>query len=454
MSNKNYSVISQDKIGSFNKTIEVDSDKSISIRSFLIGSISQGISEISNILESEDVFSTIKCLSKLNVKIKKVGIKKYQVYGKGIGSLFAKKNTVLDFENSGTCARLLISLIGVTPGLTLRLTGDRSLKKRNMSKLIKIMNEFGTEFYPKGKSYLPLNLISSSMPMGIFYKSGISSQLKSAAILAASHSFSISTILENRNIESRDHTENILLKNSKILKIKKDKNKTLIKVDGNKQIESSKYSVFGDPSTAAFFSAICMLGTNSKLKIKNLGLNPKRTGFFRLMKSHSAKISFNNVIKNRINEIVGDVHVKSCKIKPITAKADMYPSMPDEYPILFVIAALTPGKHFFHGISDLANKESSRAYEMKKVLHQIGVKCKLTKNKMIIYGLKKIKNKNTTIKVGNLLDHRICMATMCLSLITGIKCHIKNFQTVDTSAPSFLKIIKKNLNGKFKIEKK
>ena len=147
-----YSVTSKDRIASFNKTIEVDSDKSISIRSFLIGSISQGISEIKNVLESEDVFSTIDCLKKLGVKIKKIGKKNYIVYGKGLGSLYAKKNIILDCGNSGTLARLLVGILSTTPDINLKITGDRSLRKRNMSKLVHLMEKFGANF-EKNKTY-------------------------------------------------------------------------------------------------------------------------------------------------------------------------------------------------------------------------------------------------------------------------------------------------------------
>ena len=114
-----YSVILKKKINGFNKVIQADSDKSISIRAFLIGAISEGISEISNILKSDDVYSTISCLKKLNIKIKEIGPKKFQVFGKGLGSFSAKKNTILNFGNSGTLARLLISILSTTPGLNL-----------------------------------------------------------------------------------------------------------------------------------------------------------------------------------------------------------------------------------------------------------------------------------------------------------------------------------------------
>ena len=445
-----YSVLFKNKIKKFKKVTNVDPDKSVSIRSFLIGSISHGVTEVKNALESEDLFSTIECLKKLNVKIKKFGKKSYYIYSKGMGSLYAKKNSLLDCGNSGTCARLLVGILSTTPGIEVRLKGDRSLNKRNMLKLIKIMNEFGAEFYPKNKFNFPLKMTSSALPTSIFYKSGVSSQLKSAAMLASANAFGVSTIVENKNLESRDHTENILLKNSNILKILRKKNKNIIKISGKGRLESLKLSVFGDPSSAAFPAAITILTPKSYLKIKNVGLNPKRTGFYRLLKMHGAKIVYKNVRKNNINEFVGDICIKSSKLKPIRASAKIYPSMPDEYPILFIIAALTPGVHIFKGISELSNKESSRAYEIKKILKQIGIKCKLTRDEMKIFGTNKIKRRS--IKVSSLGDHRICMSSAVLSLVTSCPAHVMGFETVNTSSPSFLKTIKA-LGGKFEIKK-
>ena len=445
-----YSVLFKNKIRKFNKTTNVDPDKSISIRSFLIGSISQGVSEVTNILESEDIFSTINCLKKLGVKIKKIGKKNYLIHGNGLGSLNIKKNGLLDFGNSGTCARLLIGILSTTPNINVFLKGDKSLSKRSMYKLIKIMNEFGAEFYPKNKFNFPLKMISSDIPTGILYKSGVSSQLKSAVMLASINSYGTSVVIEKKNIESRDHTENILLKNSKILQIKKERNKNIMKIFGKGFLRPLKLSVFGDPSSAAFLAAITMLTPNSYLKIKNVGLNPKRIGFYKLMKKHGAKIIYKNVRKNSINEPVGDIYIKSSKLKPIKAEAKLYPTMPDEYPISFIIAALTPGTHIFKGISDLYNKESSRAHEIKKILNQIGVKCQLTKNEMKIFGTNKVRKK--LIKVTSLGDHRICMSSAVLSLVTSCPARINGFETVKTSSPSFLKTIK-TLGGKFEIRK-
>ena len=129
-------------------------------------------------------------------------------------------------------------------------------------------------------------MISSDIPTGILYKSGVSSQLKSAVMLASINSYGTSVVIEKKNIESRDHTENILLKNSKILQIKKERNKNIMKIFGKGFLRPLKLSVFGDPSSAAFLAAITMLTPNSYLKIKNVGLNPKRIGFYKLMKKH------------------------------------------------------------------------------------------------------------------------------------------------------------------------
>ncbi len=447
MSEKSYSVQTNSKIKSFKKTVYVDSDKSISIRSFLIGSISQGVSEINNVLESEDIFSTIDCLRKLGVKIKKIDKKKYIVFGKGLGSLFAKKNTILDCGNSGTLARLLIGILSTTPNINLKITGDKSLRKRKMLKLTNLMSRFGASFKNK-MSYFPINIVSSSMPLGIYYKSDFSAQLKSAVILAGLNSFGFTTIDEDKKNKSRDHTENLLSKSKDVLSIKKNK----IKIYGKNSLEPFKLTVPGDPSSAAFFCALTIFSKKSSLKIKNVCLNRRRLGFYKILKNHGAKIIFKNIKKN-LNEVVGDICVRSSKVKPIKASAKYYPSTTDEYIILFVCAAMIPGISIFKGISDLSNKESSRAYEMKKILGQVGIKCKITKNEMKIFGSKNIQIKNKSIRVGNILDHRICMGTICLSLLTGINSLVKSFETVNTSSPSFLKILK-SIGGKYEIKKK
>jgi len=448
MNAKNFSVEISSKIPDFTKTISVDSDKSISIRSCLIGSISQNITTVDNILESEDVISSINCLRKLGVKIKKIKTRKYLIYGKGLGSLFAKKNQLLNFGNSGTLARLLIGILSTTPNISVIMKGDHSLNKRNMKKLIEVMSRFGAEFLPKNKFNFPLKMISSEMPVAINFKAGVSAQIKSAVMFAGLNSYGNTRIIEKKL--SRDHTENILSKSKNIIKIN-NKDKRIITIFGKNYLKAINIKVPSDPSSAAFFTALTLLKKNSGLKIKNVCLNPKRIGFYKLLKKYGANINFKN-IKKKNNEIIGDIFVKSSKLKPIKASSSYYVSSTDEYPILFVLAALIPGVSVFKGISDLSNKESSRATEMKKILNQIGIKSKSTKDEMKIYGKSKFENNNYKIYVPNLGDHRICMSALILSLLTGVKTKIMNFETVKTSSPSFLKIIQ-IIGGKFEIKK-
>ena len=448
MNSKKFNVFLNSKIGSFNKTIQVDADKSLSIRSFLIGSISEKISTTKNILESEDVKSTINACKKLGVKIKKIKTGKYKIFGKGLGCFYAKKNTSLNVGNSGTLARLLIGILSTTPDINIKVIGDSSLNKRNMKELINLMSKFGASFLPKKKYFLPFKIISSGMPVGIDYKAGESAQLKSAVMLAGLNSYGITTIEEK--IKSRDHTENLLIKNTQSIKIKKG-SKKIIKIFEKKNLNPLDINVGGDPSSAAFFTALTLLNKDSFIKIKNVGLNPSRTGFYKILKKQKAKLRFIN-IKKRNNEITGDIVVKSCKLKPIKTKADMYPSTTDEYLLLFLIAAFQNGVSVFEGISGLANKESSRAFEMKKILNQIGIKCVLKKNQMKIYGQKMIDASRKKIEVSNLQDHRIAMCAFILAILTKAKTKIKNFETVYTSSPSFLKIMK-NLGAKFEIQK-
>ena len=445
---KSFSLNLNYKIKPFAKSIRVDSDKSISIRSFLIGSICEDISIVKNVLESDDVFSTIKCLQRLGVKIKKKS-NIYFIHGKGLGSLYAKKNLSLNFGNSGTLARLLIGILSTTPGIEIKVKGDQSLNKRSMKKLIKLMSEFGAQFLPKNKFNFPLKLISTEMPVGIKYQAGVSAQLKSAVILAGLNSFGTTLITEEKR--SRDHTENMLKNNSQSITVKKNK-KNLIKIYGKKFLNQIKIDVPGDPSSAAFFVALTLLNKNSSLKIKNVGLNPTRIGFYELLKKHGANIKFLNKRKKN-NEIIGDINVKSIKLKkPIIAPKHFYEKTTDEFPMLFCIAALTKGISIFKGIEDLANKESNRIKEMQKILNQIGIKSKFSKNELKIFGKSSFENNNKIIKVPNLKDHRICMSSTILSLVTGIKAKINNFETVKTSSPNFLKIIK-SLGANFEVTK-
>ena len=448
MPTKSFTVCLKSKIKSYKKVITVDSDKSLSIRSFLIGSICQGISMASNVLESDDVKSTINACRILGVKIIKVKHGFFKIYGKGLGSFIAKKNLTINFGNSGTLARLLIGILSTNPNIQINVKGDHSLNKRSMKKLKDLLSKFGAVFLPKHKEKFPLKLISSEMPVGLKYKAGVSAQLKSAAILAGLNCYG-NTIIEEQ-IGSRDHTENLLIKNNQAIKIS-EKGKRIIKVVGKSYLNPLNLNISGDPSSAAFFTALTLLNDNSTLKIKNVGLNPTRTGFYQILKKQRAKIKFTN-LKKVNNEIKGDIYIRSCKLSSIKTESHLYSKTADEFPILFVIAALIKGTSVFKGIQDLANKESDRIKEMQKVIKQVGVHSSYSKGILKIFGKGMVDASGKNIIVPNLGDHRIAQSSFVLALLTGAKTKINNFETVFTSAPSFLKIMKL-IGAKFEVQK-
>ena len=178
-----------------------------------------------------------------------------------------KKNTTLNFGNSGTLARLLIGMLTTTPNININVKGDNSLNKRSMKELIELMSKFGGIFLPKKKSKFPLKIISSKMPIGINYEAGVSAQLKSAVILAGLNASGHTIIIEKSF--SRNHTENILSKNNNVIKIKGNR-KRIIEVVSKKNLNPIKINVPGDPSSAAFFTALTLMNKNSELKIRNV----------------------------------------------------------------------------------------------------------------------------------------------------------------------------------------
>ena len=254
---KKISVLINKKINNFNKTIRVESDKSISHRALLIASQCIGVSNIGNMLESEDVKNTIECLKKLGIKILKKN-KKYLIYGNGLASFKNPKDNTLYAGNSGTLARLLIALLGTQPNLKVKLIGDSSLNKRDMKRIIDPLSKIGCNFYPKNKSTLPLTVEGTDMPLAQKHVETIgSAQVKSSILLAALNTPGISEI-QIKKI-SRDHTEN-LLKNIKAnIKIKKIKEGNLISLKGQKNLFGFNINIPGDPSSAAPFVIMALL---------------------------------------------------------------------------------------------------------------------------------------------------------------------------------------------------
>ena len=338
---KKISVLIKNKIKKFNKTIKVASDKSLSLRALMLASQCIGISKIKNLLESEDVINCLKALKTLGVKIiKKNNI--YFIYGNGLSSFNTKKKiTKIFVGNSGTTARLLSGLLSTNVS-KFYLYGDKSMNKRDMSRVIEPLKKIGCFFYPPNKTTLPIILEGTSMPLAQRHieKRG-SAQIKSLILLSAL-STPGTTIIEERKI-SRNHTELFLKKINADIKITKIKKGNLITLKGQKNLHSFNYTISSDPSSASFLIALALLTPNSRLMIKNVICNPARIGFLKILKQKmNADIKIKNLRKIS-GESVGNIIVKSSNLRSINCPRDLVPFLIDEFCILFVIAALTKG---------------------------------------------------------------------------------------------------------------
>jgi len=445
---KKISVLINKKIKKFNKTIAVESDKSISHRALLIASQCLGTSYIKNILESEDVNNTITCLKKLGVKIIKNN-KKYIVYGNGLNSFRKPKSNFLYAGNSGTLARMLFGLIGTQANFKVKIKGDNSLNKRDMNRIIKPLSKIGCNFYPKNKTTLPLTIEGTSMPLALEHFETIgSAQVKSTILLAALNTPGITRIMIKKN--SRDHTENLLNNINADIKIKKNDKGHLISLKGQKNLSAFNLKVSGDPSSAAPFIILTLLTPNSKLLIENVNCNPTRIGFIKILKKMNANIKIKK-LKKESGESVGNIIIKSSSLKSIKCSKKLVPFAIDEFPLLFIAASLTKGVSKFSGINELRHKESDRIKNIEIGLNKLGIRTKSTSDSLTIFGNSKAKiSKTLTIYSNN--DHRIAMAFFCLGQLLNSNVKIKNFETVNTSFSKFLVTMKK-IGASFEIKK-
>ena len=431
---------------SFKKTISIDGDKSISIRSLLLGSQAFGKTFIENILLSEDIISSINCLKKLGIKIflKK---KNCYIYGRGLNGFKFKKNIVLNAGNSGTFARLILGLLVKSP-YYIKLVGDKSLSQRDFERVISPLQKVGANFKVNNKKTLPLKMIGSSFvnPINYFENRG-SAQCKSTVMLAALNSPGQTVI---RAKKSRDHTENIFKYLGIPIIIKKNKNNDEIKIRGEKLFKSFKYKVPSDPSSCAFFIVLTLLSKNCELKIKNMNVNQSRIGYIEILNKMGAKIKVKNT-KIRYGEKLADIFVKSQPaLKKINCPPNLNSNLIDEFLILFLVAAKANGISSFSNLSELNKKESPRLKLGSKLLNQLGIKTKLKKDSIKIFGNPAI-NLRKTINIKNYYkDHRIFMTSVIAALTFGGKWKISDVDSYKSSFPSFLKTIKK-LGYKFKL---
>ena len=432
----NNKICIKNTLSPFNKVLEIEGDKSLSIRWALLASQAIGKSTSQNLLKSEDVINTLKSLKMLGVKIK-ILKKRCEIHGVGINGYKYKKNIVLNAGNSGTFGRLVMGLL-VHSESKIKIIGDKSLSRRDFLRITKPLEKFGAKFKTNyGKLPIIIKGTKNPKPIKYFEDKG-SAQCKSAVMLAALNTEG-QTIIKAK--KSRNHTE-LLFKYLKLpINVIKKNNYDLIKINGKKKIKSFNYKIPSDISSSAFFIVLTALSTNSKLKIKNVNINSSRVGVIKILKMMGVKIFLRN-IKNYKGEKIADIYVESTKsLKAINCPSHLNSSAIDEFLVIFLVAAKAKGVSFFKGLSELNQKESPRLKWGEKILNLMGVKTITTDNSIKIIGNPNLNIDKKIIIKDYLKDHRVFMTSIIAALVFGGEWIIHDKDSVKTSFPSFLKLI-------------
>ena len=435
---KNYLSINS-LIPKFNKVLNVPGDKSLSIRWVLLASQAIGKSKAYNLLESDDVINAIVSMRKLGVKILK---KKdcYEINGVGLSGFSHKNNLNLDAGNSGTFARLLCGALAGNI-MNVKVTGDSSLSKRDFSRVVKPLELFGINI-KTNRNKMPISIRGSKFLRPIFYKEEKGSAQVKSAILLASLNTPGQTIIKSKI--SRNHTE-LMFKNclNIPMKLKKYKNYEIIKVEGKTNYKGFNYNIPGDISSAAFFIALTILANKSSIKMKNVNYNKSRIGIIEILKKMKAKIKITN-IKNYKGEKVADISVTSSKnLIGINCPKSLNTKSIDEFLIIFLVCAKAKGVSKFIGISELRQKESDRLKMAARILRSIGINVDEKFDSLKIYGNPNLKIKKKVIIKNFLKDHRVFMMSCVAALTLGGDFEIYDKNSINSSFPNFLDLLKK-----------
>ncbi len=425
------------KIQEFNKKITVSGDKSLSIRWVLFSSLAEGVSKAKNLLISEDVLAAINAIKKLGIK-SKINKNHCIIFGRGINGYKYKKNLTINAENSGTLGRLILGLL-INTSNPIKLKGDKSLSKRDFSRVSTPLSKFGAKLKLSKDKNLPLLIEGSKNLKSIKYfeKRG-SAQCKSSVILGALRANGTTVIKAKK---SRNHTE-LLCKYLNLPLIVKNKKKyDEIKVKKVNYIRPFNYNIPSDISSSAFFMVLTALSKNSKLLIKRVNINPSRTGIITILRMMGIPIKFKNINIYK-GEKIADIEIKSPKIiKSINCPTKLNSGAIDEFLIIFLVAAKAKGISYFKNLEELNHKESPRLIWGNYILNKMGVKTVVTKDSIKIYGNPNLViNQNIIIK-NYLKDHRVFMTCVIAAYALGGKWKIHDKDSIKTSFPNFLKII-------------
>ncbi|MBX9587666.1 MAG: 3-phosphoshikimate 1-carboxyvinyltransferase [Hyphomonadaceae bacterium] len=410
--------------------VRVPGDKSISHRALMFGALATGRTRVTGLLEAQDILNTVNVLRALGCPIAKVG-EAWEVLGRGVGGL-AQPTGDLDFGNAGTGARLMMGVIA-GHDMTVRLTGDASLSRRPMGRVLKPLLRMGLEVVETGKEILPLTIRGTPDLIPIEYQLPVpSAQIKSAVLIAGLHAAGETTVIEPE--ATRDHTERMLGHFGAQLTATKRQGVRAISVRGDAELVGQDVHVPGDPSSAAFLAAAALIVPGSEVTIGGMLINPTRTGFYATLKEMGGDVTFLNE-RDQGGEPVADVRVRHSRLKGVSVPASRAPAMIDEYPVLACLAAYADGETRMEGLGELKVKESDRLAATAAGLRANGVSAKVEGDTLIVGGGGAGVRGGGTVATH--LDHRIAMAFLMLGLGADRPVTVDDAAMIATSFPDF-----------------
>lgn len=414
-------------------TIKVPGDKSISHRAVMFGALAEGTTRIEGLLEGEDVLATAAAMAAMGATVEKKD-RQWVVTGVG-GKGLRTPEKILDLGNSGTSARLIAGIISGYP-ITATMTGDASLQKRPMKRVMDPLSHMGAKFESNDGGRMPL-IIHGGHLKGFHYDMPVASaQVKSAVLLAGLRAHGVTSVTEPK--PSRDHTERMLLAFGGVCNVYHDR----IAVDGEQTLvaPADVIRVPGDPSSAAFPIVAALITPGSDITIENVGMNPTRTGLIDTLRDMGGDIQIINERKIG-GEPVADLRVRHSALKGITVPEARVPSMVDEFPVLFVAASCATGEFYATGLEELRVKESDRLKVMAANLGACGVELEEGEASLRVFGKGEPPKGGVTVPVH--LDHRIAMSHLVLGCAARNPVAIDDAEAISTSFPGFVSMMNK-----------
>jgi 3-phosphoshikimate 1-carboxyvinyltransferase len=413
--------------------IRVPGDKSISHRALMLSALAVGESRISGLLEGEDVLATAAAMRAMGADVQRTREGEWLVHGVGVGSLL-QPQAALDMGNSGTSTRLLMGLVASHP-ITATFTGDASLSKRPMKRVIDPLALMGADITASPGGTLPLMLRGASPAVPIEYRLPVASaQVKSAVLLAGLNTAGITTVIEP--VPTRDHSERMLRGFGAELTVDIDTDGArVIRIRGEAELKPQSIEVPGDPSSAAFFIVAALLAPGSELTIENVGLNATRAGLIEVLRQMGGDITEVNA-REVGGEPVADLVVRHSVLKGIDVDPAIAPSMIDEFPVLFVAAALAEGRTATSGLDELRVKESDRLSVMAAALTAVGARVEERGDGLVIEGTGGAPLAGGG-PIATHLDHRIAMSMGVAGLASKAGVEVDDTRPIATSFPAF-----------------